>query len=214
MTPRLVLASGSPRRQQLIELLELPWRAAPTNVDEDQHLLAEPLIGALNVALAKARACTRGAAEDLALGADTLVVIDGGVLGKPGDARAAKEILKALRGRPHEVMTGVALRESDGREWGAVVSTRVHMRGYSDDEIEAYVARGEPFDKAGGYAIQDAVFRPVERVEGCYLNVVGLPLCAVAAGLEALGIEASNGQRRAPCGYCSAGSALVTIQPA
>jgi septum formation protein len=197
----------------LVELLELPWRAAPTNVDEDDHLLTDPLVGALNVALAKARA-PRPSSREIVLAADTLVVSEAQVLGKPQNAQHATEMLRALGGRPHDVITGVALRAASGREWGAAVSSRVHMRGYSDGEIEAYVARGEPFDKAGAYAIQDAVFRPVERVEGCYLNVVGLPLCAAAAGLEALGVEVSNNRRRAPCAYCSAGSALVTIQAA
>jgi septum formation protein len=163
------------------------------------------------VALAKAR-LPSAAADELVVAADTLVVLDGRMLGKPPDAEAAFTMLRALRGRGHDVATGVAVRANDGREWGAVVSSRVHMRLYAEREIEAYVARGEPFDKAGGYAVQDTQFRPVERLEGCYLNVVGLPLCAVAGGLEALSISvAAPGTRSAPCAWCSAGSALVEI---
>jgi predicted house-cleaning NTP pyrophosphatase (Maf/HAM1 superfamily) len=107
-------------------------------------------------------------------------------------------------------MSGVALRAADGREWGAVVSTEVVMRDYTDAEIDEYVARKEPFDKAGGYAIQDTLFRPVDRVEGCYLNVVGLPLCAVAAGLNAMGTEVQPAGG-APCEYCRAGAPLVSV---
>jgi predicted house-cleaning NTP pyrophosphatase (Maf/HAM1 superfamily) len=124
-------------------------------------------------------------------------------------------MLEALRGRVHDVLTGVALRTSSGHAWGGVVATRVLMRAYADADVEAYVARGEPFDKAGGYAVQDTLFRPVERCEGCYLNVVGLPLCAVAAGLEAIGVAVPRGateQRLPPCGYCARGAPLVSIQ--
>jgi septum formation protein len=221
-------------------LLGLSWRAAPADVDEGEYLLADPLLSALNVAAAKARAVESQAGDkgqsadksqaivenqsayEVILAADTLVVLDGAVLGKPAEAGAARTMLSRLRGRSHQVLTGVLLRAAGARQWGAVVSTSVGMRDYVELEIDAYVARGEPFDKAGGYAIQDARFRPVERVTGCYLNVVGLPLCAVAAGLAALGVplEAQDqGQRTRPvpvptsfippCGYCRAGGALV-----
>ena len=105
--------------------------------------------------------------------ADTLVVRDSQVLGKPDTPADARAVLESLRSRGHDVLTGVALRLGDGRQWAAVVTTRVQMRAYADTEIEAYIARGEPFDKAGGYAIQDAAFAPVARLDGCYLNVVG-----------------------------------------
>jgi MAF protein len=154
------------------------------------------------------------APDEVVLGADTLVVADGATLGKPSTATEARAMLEQLRGRPHTVITGVALRANAGREWGAAVSTLVHMRGYADTEVERYVERGEPFDKAGGYAVQDAEFRPVERLEGCYLNVVGLPLCAVARGLEALG-KRVQGPRECvpPCDYCRAGSAYYRFSP-
>jgi predicted house-cleaning NTP pyrophosphatase (Maf/HAM1 superfamily) len=119
-------------------------------------------------------------------------------------------MLAELRGRAHEVLTGVALRAANDVRWGGVVSTRVVIRDYPDVEMENYVKRGEPFDKAGGYAVQDEVFRPVERLEGCYLNVVGLPLCAVAAGLTTLGVMAAR-QERPPCGYCQKGAPLVSV---
>ena len=171
----------------------------------------EPLFAALNVALAKARAVSAGGS--VVIGADTVVALDGAALGKPVDGAAATEMLLALRGRAHEVLTGVALREPNGQEWAGVVSTRVVMRTFSDGEIAGYVARGEPFDKAGGYAVQDAEFRPAEAVHGCYLNVVGLPLCAVVAGLAALGHMVPAGARVgvAPCEVCRAGTPLVAI---
>ena len=122
-------------------------------------------------------------------------------------------MLRALRARSHQVLTGVALRGDDGVRWCGVVATSVVMRDYSDAEIEAYIGRGEPFDKAGGYAVQDEAFRPVERLEGCYLNVVGLPLCAVAAGLATLGVVATAAGPP-PCGYCQAGAGLVSVRSA
>jgi septum formation protein len=119
------------------------------------------------------------------LGADTEVVLDGHVLGKPGDAADAGRMLKALRGRVHEVITGVALVEAPaGREETAVVTTRVTMAGYSDAEIEAYVATGEPLDKAGAYAVQGLGARLVAEVDGCFTNVVGLPVTTTRRLLE------------------------------
>lgn len=169
-------------------------------MDEVAYLIDPPLVGAVNVAVAKAAAVT-AEADEAVVGADTLVVIDNDVLGKPVDADDARHMLTRLRGRDHHVLTGVALIGSS-RKWAAVVDTRVTMRAYSDQEIEAYIGRGEPFDKAGGYAIQDDEFRPVERIEGCYLNVVGLPLCAVAAGLTTLGVEVERAGTP-PCAFCA-----------
>jgi MAF protein len=199
-----------------VALLELAWRTAPADIDEARFVLADPLVSALNVAVAKARAVVPGSDAEVIVAADTLVVAEGELLGKPGDADAARAMLRQLRGRSHAVVTGVALQTADVQRWGGVVSTRVTMRDYTEREIDDYVARGEPFDKAGGYAIQDAVFRPVEDVSGCYLNVVGLPLCAVAAGLTALGhpVASAPGDLAPPCGYCRAGAELVTVRSA
>ncbi len=175
-------------------------------MNEAAYLLPEPAVSALNVAAAKARSRIPEK-DEVSLAADTLVVSDGEVLGKPADANAARGMLTRLRGRPHHVLTGVVARIVD-LQWAAVVDTRVVMRPYADKEIEAYIARGEPFDKAGGYAVQDDVFRPVEHLEGCYLNVVGLPVCAVAAGLTALGVETELAGPP-PCRYCESGAQLV-----
>ncbi len=119
------------------------------------------------------------------LGADTEVVLDGHLLGKPGDAAHAGRMLKALRGRVHEVITGLALVEAPaGHEETAAVTTRVKMAGYSDAEIEAYVATGEPLDKAGAYAVQGLGARLVAEVDGCFTNVVGLPVTTTRRLLE------------------------------
>jgi nucleoside triphosphate pyrophosphatase len=167
------------------------------------------------VAAAKAGAARGPSAEDeVILAADTLVVADGEVLGKPANAEEARRMLYQLRGRSHEVLTGVVLRASSGMRWGGVVSTEVVIRAYADAEIDEYVARGEPFDKAGGYAVQDEVFRPVQRLAGCYLNVVGLPLCAVVRGLTALGVMNEAHTDKPPCRYCRAGAPLVSIRSA
>ena len=119
-------------------------------------------------------------------------------------------MLRRLRARAHHVLTGVALK-AEQQQWGGVVDTRVVMRAYSDGELDAYVHSGEPFDKAGGYAIQDQAFQPAERVDGCYLNVVGLPLCAVSAGLNALGLAVASAGPPA-CGYCRRGADLVKLR--
>jgi septum formation protein len=140
----------------------------------------------MRLARAKARAVAQRLSVDAAsraprptmvLAADTEVFLDGQALGKPADATDAGRMLRALRGRVHEVITGLALVEvGGGREETTSVTTRVRMADYSDGEVEAYVATGEPFDKAGGYAVQGAGGRLVAEVDGCYTNVVGLPV--------------------------------------
>jgi septum formation protein len=156
----------------------------------EEHPPGNPAAGITAVALAKARHVARGlTGPALVLGADTEVVLDGRLLGKPKDAADAARILKALRGRVHEVITAVALVEAPaGREETATVTTRVRMGGYADAEIEAYVATGEPLDKAGAYAVQGLGGRLVAEVEGCFSNVVGLPLTTTRRLLERWGL--------------------------
>ena len=159
---RLVLASASPRRQALIGLLGLAWRVAPAAIDEERYLLDDPLVSALNVALAKARAI-EAHADEVVVAADTIVALDGDGAGQAGRrGRGARDAARAARAwaRRADGRGAAPWRRSGrtGAEWGGVVSTRVVMRDYGDEEIEAYVARGEPFDKAGGYAVQDELF--------------------------------------------------------
>jgi septum formation protein len=163
----------------------------PSQIPEE-HPPGSPAEAIAAVALAKARAVAGAIAGEPAavvLGADTEVVLDGAFLGKPADRADAARMLRALRGRTHQVITGVALVASGGgREETAAVTTRVTMRDYGDDEIDRYVATDEPLDKAGAYAVQGLGGRLVARVDGCFTNVVGLPLSTTRRMLEAWGV--------------------------
>lgn len=173
---RLVLASASPRRADLLRQLGVPFEVVPSGIAET--LPPGPVREAVQaLALAKARAVAGRVGLAVVLGADTAVVLAGKVFGKPESPEDARRMLRALRGREHEVITAVALVEApSGRAETAAVVSRVLMREYSEAEIEAYVASGEPFDKAGAYAVQAAAGALVAKVDGCYTNVVGLPL--------------------------------------
>jgi MAF protein len=128
--------------------------------------------------------------EGLIITADTTVADGPDILGKPADAAEATTMLRRLRGRVHRVHTGVTLRDTQtGRLASTVTTTSIHMRDYSDAEIDRYIRAGEPFDKAGSYGIQHAEFHPVDRLEGCYANVMGLPLCTLCAMLAESGIS-------------------------
>ena len=179
----LILASGSPRRRQLLACLGLPFRVVVPDVDEDAPSATTPTPEEMAEALAGAKAVSVARREggSLVLAADTLVVDGETALGKPRNAAEAGAMLRRLRDREHRVVTGLAVVDA-GRPGFSLVShvaTTVRMRAYADHEIEAYITRGEPFDKAGAYAIQDQMFRPVAAYQGCYCNVVGLPLRAV-----------------------------------
>lgn len=183
----LLLASASPRRRQILAQLGLPYDAAVSPGDEDA-----------------AQAQFQGASEDMAqwtamykalmmfslpttknfvvITADTTVLLDDQVLGKPRDQTHARELLLALRGRWHRVVTGIVvsrMRDGELQMHGASCSTPVLMRPYSEEEIAAYIATGDPMDKAGAYGIQHTQFQPTENIAGCYYNVVGLPLCTL-----------------------------------
>jgi len=170
----IVLASASPRRRELLPSLGVTFEVIPANVDEsDEDDDAARL--ARTLALRKARAVADTRPGDTVIGADTIVVLGRRQLGKPGDDAEARAMLEALRGRTHHVVTGVAVIGAGG-EATESVATAVAMRDYADDEVARYIARGEPFDKAGGYAVQDAEFAPAATVDGCRCAVIGLPL--------------------------------------
>ncbi|MFQ3535943.1 MAG: Maf family protein [Aggregatilineales bacterium] len=191
--PPLLLGSSSARRRALIAAVGLSFEVARPEVDESPLPAEPPDAYVLRLCRAKAMALPpeRLIPETYILTADTTVVLDGVIIGKPDTPQEARAMLRALRGRAHQVYTGVALRDfATGEVQTSLTVTTVHMRSYSDTEIEAYIARGEPFDKAGGYAVQDSLFKPVERIEGCLTNVIGLPLCALSAMLRAKGIHA------------------------
>jgi septum formation protein len=184
----LALASASPRRQALLVRLGLPFRVEPPSVDETPRPGEAPAALVTRLALEKAAVVHQRQPDDWVLAADTLVVLDGVGLGKPADPAEALGMLARLLGRPHSVLTGVCLIRPDRPPVSRLVETAVQMRRYSRDEMNRYVASGVPFDRAGGYGIQDHSFRPVQAILGCYTNVVGLPLCAVVE-LLADGVE-------------------------
>ena len=189
-TRRLVLASGSPRRRELLALLGLPFEVQAAPGDESSPGRGEAVEETVQrLALEKAQAVAAERSDALVLGADTLVALDGQVFGKPSSSGEAVAMLERLRGQEHQVITGLAL--VDGATRRAQVdhkTTTVVMRPYSREEVLRYVASDEPLDKAGGYAVQDPSFAPAQGVEGCYLNVVGLPLCLTALLLKQAGL--------------------------
>ena len=162
--------------------------------DLDERLEPGPLADAVSrLALAKARAVAARVAQGIVLGADTVVAIDGHPLGKPADADDARAMLRRLRDREHEVITGVAVVDaSTGRAERTSATSRVRMAAYTDAEIDAYVAGGEPLDKAGAYAIQGQGGALVAGLEGSFSNVVGLPLAETARLLAAFGVAVSE----------------------
>ncbi|MHB1356222.1 MAG: Maf family protein [Anaerolineae bacterium] len=187
--PPIILASASPRRQELLVLLGLEFEVRPSDVAEHQLVGESPDQMAQRLSELKAMA---GASHrhHLIIAADTLVVVDNQVLGKPESAQQAFDMLNNLRGREHTVITGLTVIDtSDGVWCRQVATTPVLMRDYSVDEIEEYVATGDPMDKAGAYAIQNAIFHPVARIMGCYTNVIGLPVCHLYRGLMQMGID-------------------------
>jgi septum formation protein len=202
----LILASASPRRRELLAQAGYTFEVRPAHIPEDPLPGEDPIMYVTRLAREKAEVVFReaGAGKGEAgkmsaergsslavLGADTTVTLDGAILGKPADAEDAARILELLSGRTHRVITGVALVTAQGTEVAAEV-TAVRFLTLSDAEIRAYVATGEPMDKAGAYGIQGRAARWIPRVEGCYFNVVGLPLALVCSLLEAAGIAGSS----------------------
>lgn len=187
--PLLVLASNSPRRREIIGALDTSIECVDPGYDEGMRLQGEgPEQFAHRLASGKALAAASLTPRGIVIGADTIVALEGHVLGKPESVRVAVEMLERLRGRPHHVYTAVCAVDAEtGRVVTGGADTLVTMRDYSDAELEAYVATGEPFDKAGAYGVQDMRFRPADSVDGCYLNVVGLPLCITVGLIRQLG---------------------------
>jgi septum formation protein len=174
----LVLASASPRRQELLRNAGIAFEVQPAHINEDPLPGENPQACAERLAREKAQAILRSRPTDPVLGADTVVVVDGQNLGKPADESDAARMLRMLSGKTHHVITGVALVIS-GRWSVASETTAVKFSEISDREIAEYVATGEPMDKAGAYAIQGIASRWIPRIEGDYSNVVGLPVALV-----------------------------------
>jgi septum formation protein len=187
----ITLASASPRRRELLARLVPEFQVVPSAVDESlDHPVGPDTVAALAMRKARAVAPLVGG---LILAADTVVVVDGDPLGKPQDPDEARAMLRRLRGRPHTVITGLAMVDSGGpRAASTAVVSEVLMRDYADSVIEAYVASGEPLDKAGAYAIQGAGAGLVGGWIGSYSNIVGLPLEATADLLGRFGIPLTS----------------------
>ncbi len=191
--PVLTLASASPRREALLNLLGLPFVICPSDVDEANHAGEEPEAMAVRLSRAKAHAALAQAGGGYVVAADTLVYLDGEVLGKPAGPTQAADMLRRLRARSHLVFSGITLAGGQsGQHSTRLAQTTVWMRNYGDEEIATYVATGDPLDKAGSYAIQYCGFAPVARVEGCFANVMGLPLCHLYGMLRAVGLAPAD----------------------
>ncbi|MCA9905625.1 MAG: septum formation protein Maf [Anaerolineae bacterium] len=199
-TPRFILASSSPRRRELLASLNIPFAVIKPDVDETQHQGEPPLDYVERLSQEKAQAVAEQiAAPALVLAADTIVLLaadtigifDDEILGKPANENDARSMLRRLRGRAHTVCTALTLRHMNGtqsaRTLTRITQTTVYMRDYSEAEIDAYIATGDPFDKAGSYAIQHQGFHPVARIEGSQTNVVGLPIETLNAMLVEIG---------------------------
>lgn len=189
---KLVLASASPRRAQILRDAGMRFEIAHADVSESRERGESARILTRRLAQAKAHAIAtklgKEPPEAIVIGADTIVQVNGKLLGKPPSPRAAREMLTKLGGRTHRVVTSVvAIRLPDHAEAIATESTRVRFAPLSTDEIAAYVATGEPLDKAGAYAVQGIGGRFIERIDGCYFNVVGLPLARLYRMLIRLG---------------------------
>lgn len=187
---RLVLASSSPRRRALLRQIGLDFDVIPSTVSEAWDPGMAPEVITRTLALRKAEDVAGRLESGLVIGADTLVLLDGCILGKPANRQEAVQTLEALSGKPHEVMTALAVIEVEShRVLMEEESTRVYFREIPRDEIEAYVDTGEPMDKAGAYGIQGKGILFVRRIEGCYTNVVGLPVPKLAAILSQLKVS-------------------------
>jgi septum formation protein len=185
----IVLASVSPRRRELLGLLGLPFTVRTVEVDETARPGETPEVLVARLSATKAAVVAHNLKDGLVVAADTVVALEGEILGKPRDAAHAVEMLRRLRDRMHSVHSGVTVVDvASGRATIHLSDTAVWMRDYDDAEIETYVAGGDPLDKAGAYAIQHADFRPVARIQGCFTGVVGLPLGALSDGLAHFGV--------------------------
>ncbi len=187
---RIILASQSPRRRTMLELLHIKFECCPADIDELFLSGEKPRDAVRRIAQSKAEQVREQVESGIIIAADTVVVCDGQMLGKPCDAQDAFDKLSILKGRKHEVITAICVTDAQSGIYEVQdETTKVYFRDMTDDEIRAYILTGEPMDKAGAYAIQGtgAVF--IEKIEGCYFNVVGLPLKNLYLMLKRQGVS-------------------------
>ena len=185
----IVLASNSPRRQQILSWIGANLSVRPADIDETPLPDESPVVYVQRLAAEKARKSSGSAGfKELLLAADTTVSDGKEIMGKPANNEEAREMLTKLRGRVHFVHTAVVIYSpAFGRLESELCTTRVRMRRFTDEEMEAYILSGDPLDKAGAYGIQNAQFHPVDRINGCFASVMGLPLCHVERTLRRMG---------------------------
>jgi septum formation protein len=194
---RLILASKSPRRSQLLEQAGLTFSVIPSDFDESAVALSDPDSYVITLAESKARDVSQKYPAAWIIGADTIVLIDQLVLGKPASRQEAAEMLQRLSGKTHQVLTGYCICcEKENRLFSECVKTDVRFKRLINDEINWYIQTGEPFDKAGGYAIQGLGTFLVKSISGSYTNVVGLPVCEVIEFLTREGVVELNPTKR------------------
>lgn len=190
MAGPIILASNSPRRKDLLRQIGLDFSADPADVDERILPGESPEVYAVRVALDKARIAAARTGTGIVIAADTIVVLDDEILGKPADAADAERMLMMLSGKVHCVITGLAVMDAaSGKSLSRTSITRVWFRSLAPSEIISYVATGEPLDKAGAYGIQERGALLVDRIDGCYFNVVGLPLSLLGELLRVFGVD-------------------------
>ena len=187
----MILASSSPRRRDLLSLLGIDFQVLTSDVDENVKPGENPKTYVLRLAQEKARSVSYLIGTDqVIIAADTAVVDGNQILGKPVNKEEALTMLRSLRARTHQVLTGLAVWDPEDRKLQEdLCITEVQMRSFQETDMEAYVASGDPLDKAGAYAIQNSSFNPVQRITGCYSNVVGLPLCHLTEILQHLELK-------------------------
>jgi septum formation protein len=186
---KIILASQSPWRKIILEKLGIPFDVVVSNFEEDMTQNMPPHRLAVHLARGKAETVAKQHTEAVVIAADTFIIFENELLGKPGTPERATEMLMKLAGKWHEIITGFVILDGEtGKETEQLVSTRVHLRDAEESEIVAYVATGEPLNVAGGYAIQGRAGALVDRIEGDYWNIVGLPMSALVVELRKFGI--------------------------
>jgi septum formation protein len=187
---KIILASASPRRKELLEKIGLKFEVEPSNYAEDMHSKLSPDKLARAISLEKARAVARKHKNAIVIAADTFIVFRGKIMGKPNTEAEARKMLMTLKGKSHSVITGFTILDTEeNKVLTKSVETVIHIKKLTPEEIDAYVKSKEPLDKAGAYAIQGLGSVIVERIEGDYFNVMGLPLSALAESLTEFGIH-------------------------
>ncbi len=186
---KIILASASPRRKELLEKIGLRFEVEPSNYKEDMRSQLSPDELAKSISLEKAKVIALKHRNAIVIAADTFIVFKGKIMGKPNTEAEARKMLSTLKGKSHSVITGFTILDTDeNKVVSRSVETIIHIKNLIPEEIDAYVRSKEPLDKAGAYAVQGLGSVIVERIEGDYFNVIGLPLSALAEGLKEFGV--------------------------